>query len=122
MNNNSDNSAVNAKNIKWVTPIDTIRDLGVNKELITNDVINFFGECKKAINLYAKKNHDYGNSFAKGCKEIGNAYAVGRLYDKMSRLINLTRTKACVSEESFQDTVMDLACYALMFNAYRNNR
>lgn len=89
--------------------------LEVEPDLITPEVVNFFKECVDMTALYARKNHDYGNSFANGLKEIGNAYAVGRLYDKMNRLITLSKnTHAAISDESMEDTVRDLACYSVM--------
>ena len=63
--------------------------------------------------LYERKNHDYGDSFSRGCKEIGISYAIGRIYDKTSRLVTLTKSKAKV-EEKTEDTLIDLANYAVM--------
>lgn len=89
--------------------------LEIDPDLITPEVVNFFKQCVDMTSLYARKNHDYGNSFANGLKEIGNAYAVGRLYDKMNRLITLSKnTRAAVPDESMEDTVRDLACYSVM--------
>ena len=90
----------------------------VPKELWTEDVENFGNKAKECIELYAKKNHDYGNSFEKGCDDIGQAYAIGRLYDKVNRLINVSRSESEVKDESVEDTLKDLACYSLMYLAY----
>lgn len=90
----------------------------VEEELWTEDVENFSNKAKECIELYAKKNHDYGNSFEKGCNDIGQAYALGRLYDKMNRLINVSRSESEVKDESVEDTLKDLACYSLMYLAY----
>ena len=64
---------------------------------------------------YARKNHDYGDSFAKARKTIQN-YTLGKLYDKMSRLITLMQSgeAAQVHEESIEDTLLDMANYAVM--------
>lgn len=95
--------------------------VGVDPNLITPCVVDFFKECTEMTKLYAKKNHDYGNSFAKGVSDIGNAYAIGRLYDKMNRLITLSKVKAEVDNESMEDTVRDLACYSVMLlNVWKN--
>lgn len=100
-----------------------------NKDIIFSIENNLFDENVKAftetagkmIQLYAKKNHDYGNSFEKGMKDIGMAYGVGRLYDKMNRIVNLSKVKAEVNDESIQDTLLDLACYAVMtYNALKS--
>ena len=90
----------------------------VEEELWTEDVENFSNKAKECIELYAKKNHDYGNSFEKGCNDIGQAYALGRLYDKMNRLVNVSRNESEVKDESVEDTLKDLACYSLMYLAY----
>lgn len=94
----------------------------VEEELWTEDVENFSNKAKECIELYAKKNHDYGNSFEKGCNDIGQAYALGRLYDKMNRLVNVSRNESEVKDESVEDTLKDLACYSLMYLAYLNKK
>ncbi len=72
-------------------------------------------ECVTAelFETYKRKNHDYGNSFTKSYEEFGPVAAVVRMSDKMERLKSLCKKKAEV-EESFRDTVMDLANYAIM--------
>ena len=89
-----------------------------NKELQTIEVKEFTDECVKMIELYAKKNHDYGNSFEQGMNTIGPAYGIGRLYDKMNRIITLMKVKAEITDESIEDTIRDLACYSVMTSAY----
>lgn len=84
------------------------------QELRTLEVKEFFEEVINMTQLYAKKNHDYGDSFTKGMSNIGMSYGVGRLYDKMNRIITLMNVKAEVTDESIIDTVQDLACYAVM--------
>lgn len=86
----------------------------VPTNLVTDDVKRFERVCADMVQLYAKKNHDYGNSFEKGMNNIGMAYGIGRLYDKMNRIITLSKVKAEVNDESIQDTLLDLACYAVM--------
>lgn len=85
-------------------------------------VLQFGKEAAQCIELYAKKNHDYGDSFSKGMKEIGNAYGVGRIFDKINRLIALCgkEEESKVKDESYDDTLRDLACYSLMMLAYRH--
>lgn len=94
----------------------------VEEELWTEDVENFSNKAKECIELYAKKNHDYGNSFEKGCNDIGQAYATGRIYDKVNRLVNVTKTESEVKDESVEDTLKDLACYSLMYLAYLDKK
>lgn len=73
-------------------------------------------EC---LELYKKKNNDYGNSFDKGCEVIGPAYAVGRIYDKCNRLIELSKPdKIARVDESLEDTLKDMANYCIMYISY----
>ena len=88
--------------------------------LVTEEVKDFESTCANIINLYAKKNHDYGDSFNKGMKDIGLAYGIGRLYDKMNRIVNLLKVDAEIKDESIKDTLLDLACYAIMNYNYLN--
>lgn len=71
--------------------------------------------CDGIKDLYRRKNADYGDSFAKARREVPG-YTLGKLYDKFSRYMNLTKQgeeKAQVTE-SLDDTLMDLANYAIM--------
>ena len=94
----------------------------IEDELCTDEVIQFANEAKQCVELYSKKNHDYGNSFDKGIDNIGIAYGVGRIYDKMNRLVTLTKKEAHVKDESIDDTLRDLACYSMMMLAYRKRQ
>ena len=70
--------------------------------------------CGKLNTTYAAKNHDYGDSFAKTRVVVPNAILV-RLHDKLNRLTTLmTGENAMVKDESIDDTLLDLANYALM--------
>lgn len=91
----------------------------IEDELCTDEVVQFTNEAKQCVELYSRKNHDYGNSFDKGMDNIGMAYGVGRIYDKMNRLVTLTKKEAQVKDESIDDTLKDLACYSIMMLAYR---
>ena len=94
----------------------------IETELCTDEVVQFANEAKQCVELYSRKNHDYGNSFDKGIDNIGIAYGVGRIYDKMNRLITLTKKEAQVKDESIDDTLRDLACYSMMMLAYRKRQ
>lgn len=94
----------------------------IEDELCTDEVIQFANEAKQCVELYSRKNHDYGNSFDKGMDNIGIAYGVGRIYDKMNRLVTLTKKEAQVKDESIDDTLRDLACYSMMMLAYRKRQ
>ena len=64
--------------------------------------------------LYERKNADYGNSFSKTFEEFGLTSPVIRLSDKVERLKTLSKQEAKVKDESIQDTVMDIAVYAML--------
>ena len=71
--------------------------------------------CEELNVLYAKKNHDYGDSFHLSFVEEGMAMARIRLGDKLNRFKALSRNgEQKVSDESIRDTLIDLANYAIM--------
>lgn len=73
------------------------------------------GICDSIKDLYQRKNADYGDSFAKARQTVPN-YTLGKLYDKFSRYMNLTINGdgSAQVDESLDDTLMDLANYAIM--------
>lgn len=64
--------------------------------------------------IYNRKNADYGNSFDKSLDEFGLVASVVRMSDKMERIKSLTNKEAEVKDESIEDTLIDLANYAIM--------
>lgn len=65
--------------------------------------------------LYAEKNKNYGDSFYKSMDEDGLLVSKIRLGDKFHRLKNLiTRKSFGTKDESLEDTLLDLASYAIM--------
>lgn len=70
----------------------------------------------KLDELHRRKNHDYGNAAHESYKEFGLISYVIRLNDKMKRLKSLTKPGAeqQVADEKIEDTLMDLAAYAIM--------
>ena len=72
--------------------------------------------CLGLNELYAKKNHDYGDSFHTTFEEEGMAMARIRLSDKLNRFKSLSRqeNEQRVTDESIKDTLLDLANYAIM--------
>lgn len=75
---------------------------------------DFAGVLGEMRELHDRKNHDYGDSFSKSYDEFGLVSAVVRMSDKMERLKTLCRKDALVAGESVRDTLVDLACYAVM--------
>ena len=71
--------------------------------------------CNEINRLYARKNHDYGDSFHQTFIEEGMAMARIRLGDKFNRFKTLSRGgDQKVNDESIRDTLIDLANYAIM--------
>lgn len=80
-----------------------------------NKIENHKKICDSLNELYEKKNQDYGDSFGKSYKEYGLTMSLIRLEDKLNRLKSLNKNgNAQVKDESIQDTLMDLANYAIM--------
>lgn len=71
--------------------------------------------CNEINRLYARKNHDYGDSFHQTFVEEGMAMARIRIGDKFNRFKTLSRGgDQKVNDESIRDTLIDLANYAIM--------
>lgn len=95
--------------------IDLLKQMGVPSTLITGDVVAFTKKIEKIVQLYAKKNEDYGNAFHTSFTKWGMMYLLSRLDDKLNRLITITKNgNSAVSSESAMDTLMDLAAYSIM--------
>lgn len=65
----------------------------------------------EALELFKKKNNDYGDAFA----TYGTVGIIVRLGDKISRLSSVTRNGInLVDSESLRDTLIDIHNYAAM--------
>ena len=71
--------------------------------------------CFGLYQTYERKNHDYGDSFAKVREVVPNAILV-RLMDKMERIKTLLTNgeNNRVTDEKVEDTLLDMANYCLM--------
>lgn len=70
---------------------------------------------KQSLDLYKKKNADYGNSFAEVYKELGFESGLVQILHKVNRIKGIyNKGKAEVENESIRDSLIDLANYALM--------
>lgn len=79
-----------------------------------NDTQKAFKEAaNEIVELHSKKNENYGNSFSKLYDELGEMAGLVPLYNKLDRLTNLVKGKQNYFE-SKEDTLKDLASYALM--------
>lgn len=80
-----------------------------------NKVSVHMDKCTELNRIYEAKNKDYGDSFAKLRKEYGSPAILIRLEDKLGRLKRLMLSgEQEVKSESIEDTLKDLANYALM--------
>lgn len=70
--------------------------------------------CKMLNNIYAKKNHDYGDSFGETFRKLGIISAVTRITDKCNRLCSLATKPRQVEDEAIEDTLLDMANYCIM--------
>ena len=64
--------------------------------------------------LHNRKNADYGDSFDKTLDEFGLVASATRMSDKFNRFKSLIKNPAQVSDEKIEDTLIDLASYAIM--------
>ena len=66
---------------------------------------------EKALQLFAKKNIDYGDSFAR----LGVIGVLMRIEDKIQRSLSITKNGVnLVNDEGIKDTLLDLHNYAAM--------
>lgn len=96
----------------------------VHENLVNMNVVSFRAIQDKLVNIYAKKNHDYGDSFNEGCNELGVGYAFSRIFDKTKRFQTLAKgilnnNVKIEVQETMEDTIMDLANYCVMYLAWK---
>ena len=119
--------AKNRRGKTYVVPV-KMRTLNncVDDNLIDENVVSFRAIQDKLVNIYAKKNHDYGDSFNEGCNELGVGYAFSRIFDKTKRFQTLAKCimnnnlSIEVQDETIEDTIMDLANYCMMYLAWKD--
>lgn len=95
--------------------IDLLKNMGVESTLITEDIIAFGAKVEEIIRLHAVKNKDYDGAFYKTLRKWGIIAFCSRLTDKMNRLESIIKSgRIEVQEESLEDTLKDIAAYAIM--------
>lgn len=81
----------------------------------TKKVNEFEDICFKLRDLYDAKNFDYDDSFGKSFQKFGLTMSAIRLSDKLNRLESFIQHNTLkVTDEPIEDTVMDIANYAIM--------
>lgn len=81
---------------------------------MSNQAKNIEVVANEIRDLLLRKNADYGNSFAKQFEKRGLIGALIRMEDKMSRLDTLLSGQQDSVGESIEDTLADLAGYAIL--------
>lgn len=69
---------------------------------------------KQMLEIYKAKNKDYDSSVTQSYKEFGMTSFLIRLSDKLNRLKTLNKQEAMVKDEKIEDTLIDLANYAII--------
>ena len=87
----------------------------INKSTICITIMNRVEQMKKiqteALELFTKKNADYGDAFAK----YGVIGVLMRIEDKLQRSMSITKNGVnLVNDEGIRDTLIDLHNYAAM--------
>lgn len=82
--------------------------------LESEDCFRFKDVLSEMLELYKRKNHDYGNSFSKTIEEFGYIPAVARISDKTNRLKQLVKGESMQIEEPMRDTLIDIANYCIL--------
>jgi hypothetical protein len=76
-----------------------------------NRVVQMEKVQAEALELFEKKNADYGDAFA----NYGSIGVIVRMGDKIQRLVSVTnRSVSLINNESLRDTLIDLHNYAAM--------
>lgn len=87
-----------------------------DKKAPETGIEHFDDIVSKMREIYVAKNTDYGSSFDKGMNRFGWKSFLTRVYDKFNRVDELTSTgnNPKVVDEKLEDTLMDLANYAIL--------
>lgn len=85
------------------------------KEMMFKDIV----ECM--YKTYEKKNKDYGDSFDILCNKFGLVAAAIPLNNKVERINSLIKNNKSYVNESMEDSLLDLANYAIMTLIYLKN-
>lgn len=95
-----------------------VSSIDEKEEKSENTTIPFNTLLDQIKDTHERKNHDYGDSFTKSMDEFGMTAAAIRLTDKLSRFKALINSEAKVKDESIEDTLLDMASYAIMTVEY----
>ena len=86
------------------------------------DKTTFENIVAEMADIYKKKNSDYGDSFTRSCNEFGLMSPAIRMSDKLNRFKTLINHSNKVEDEKIEDTLLDLANYAVMTLVWMKNK
>lgn len=80
--------------------------------------------CESLNAVYELKNSKYGDSFGQSVREFGYIAALTRISDKYNRIkqLILTEQNGNDTDESLEDSLLDLANYCIMTTMELNNK
>lgn len=97
----------------------------LTKGITPLDYYKYSSIIKRMDDTHTRKNNDYGDAAYRGYKKYGDYYFLVQLHNKLSRLESLTveNKKLLVKDESIDDTLLDMANYAVMYleSRHRND-
>ena len=109
---------------------DCCENCGASGVAIDSGIPAFDAELERMAGVCRAKNHDYANpetqdyyANLRECEAIGIPAWRGilvRMSDKWSRIKRLSQHEAAVTDESFNDTLIDLANYAILCKLVRD--
>lgn len=80
----------------------------MNKEELFKEITT------EMLNIFIKKNTDYGSSVSDTYRDFGLVSFLVRMQDKLNRLKTLSKQDSLVKDEKVEDTLIDLANYSIL--------
>ena len=65
--------------------------------------------------IVKKKDADYGRAFDMACANFGNSYAASKIFEKMCRIVKLTKCPPEVESEALEDSLRDCIGYCALY-------
>ena len=91
-------------------------------EQMNYKIQEFKNITQEMLETYSRKNVDYDDAFTKSLEEDGLLVAKIRLGDKYKRFSALIKQENLVKDESIEDTLLDMASYAIMTVMFNRNK
>ena len=91
-------------------------------EQMNYKIQEFKNITQEMLETYSRKNVDYDDAFTKSLEEDGLLIAKIRLGDKYKRFSALIKQENLVKDESIEDTLLDMASYAIMTVMFNRNK